>query len=118
MIHGKVSLGHLFAGYLGLMLLGSASLAIGTFGSSLVGSQVLAAIASGCMTTAMVIMWWVAEKTERPLTQILNALALHQLHFRPFQAGMVHVRDVVYYGVVTYVFLFAATRVLEARRWR
>ena len=30
----------------------------------------------------------------------------------------VELRDVVYYLAVAYVFLFAATRVLEARRWR
>src|SRR3954453_2764052 len=35
MIHGKVSWGHVFGGYLGLLLLGSAALAIGTFGSAL-----------------------------------------------------------------------------------
>jgi len=36
----------------------------------------------------------------------------------PFGQGIVHTRDVVYYLVVTYVMLFGATRVLEARRWR
>ena len=33
MVHGKISWGHLLAGYLGLLLLGAAALAIGTFGS-------------------------------------------------------------------------------------
>jgi ABC-2 type transport system permease protein len=46
------------------------------------------------------------------------SMALHNQHFQPFQHGIVHVRDVVYYLLVTYVALFAATRVLEARRWR
>src|SRR5262249_52421131 len=34
MVNGKVSFGHILAGYLGLLLLGSASLAIGTLGSA------------------------------------------------------------------------------------
>ena len=34
-VNGKISLGHMAAGYLGLLLLGSAALAIGTFGSAL-----------------------------------------------------------------------------------
>lgn len=118
MVHGKVSLGHIAGGYLGLLLLGSASLAIGTLGSALTRSQVLAAILSGVMLVAMLVMWLVGRITERPLSEIFTALALHGAHFQPFQSGIVHLRDVVYYLVVTYVFLFASTRVLEARRWR
>ena len=49
LVNGKVSFGHLAAGYLGLLLLGSAALAIGTFGSALARTQVLAAIFSGCI---------------------------------------------------------------------
>jgi ABC-2 type transport system permease protein len=117
-VNGKVSIGHMAAGYLGLVLLGAASIAIGTFGSALARTQVLAAIFSGCMLTALVICWLLAKVTERPFTDIFTALALWQRHFPPFQAGQVHVRDVVYYLCVTYLALFASTRVMEARRWR
>jgi ABC-2 type transport system permease protein len=118
MVHGKVSPGHIAAGYLGLLLLGSASLAIGTFGSALARNQVLAAVLSGCMLVALLTCWLLARITEQPLSDVFGALALWNQHFQPFQAGVVHVRDVVYYLLVTYVALFAATRVLEARRWR
>jgi ABC-2 type transport system permease protein len=118
MVHGKLSLGHIAAGYLGLLLLGSASLAIGTFGSALARNQVLAAVLSACMLVALLTCWLLARITEQPLSDVFGALALWNQHFQPFQAGVVHVRDVVYYLLVTYVALFAATRVLEARRWR
>lgn len=117
-VHGKISWGHIFGGYLGLMLLGSSALAIGTFGSALSRTQVLAAITSGCLIVAMLVSWLLGRVTERPLSEIFSAMAMHGMHFQPFQSGMIHLRDVVYYLVVTYVFLFAATRVLEARRWR
>ncbi len=118
MIHGKVSIGHVVGGYLGLMLIGSAALSIGVFGSSLAKNQVVAAIISGCMVVGMLVAWMLGRVTERPFSDIFTALALHGLHFQAFQSGIVHLRDVVYYLAVTYVFLFAATRVLEARRWR
>jgi len=117
-VHGKISWGHIFGGYLGLMLLGSSALAIGTFGSALSRTQVLAAITSGCLIVAMLVSWLLGRVTERPLSEIFSAMAMHGMHFQPFQSGIIHLRDVVYYLVVTYVFLFAATRVLEARRWR
>jgi ABC-2 type transport system permease protein len=117
-VNGKVSLGHLAAGYLGLLLLGSASLAIGTFGSALSKSQILAVIISGCMVVALLTCWMLAHVTDRPLSDVFTAMAFHNQHFQPFQSGLVHVRDIVYYLAVTYVALLAATRVLEARRWR
>jgi ABC-2 type transport system permease protein len=116
-VNGKISLGHMASGYLGLMLLGSAALAVGTFGSSIARSQVLAAIISGVLVVTLVISWLLGRITERPLSEVFAALALWQ-HFQGFQSGIVHLKDVVYYSAVTYVALFASTRVLEARRWR
>jgi ABC-2 type transport system permease protein len=118
MLNGKISFGHLVAGYLGLLLLGSAAMAIGTFGSALARSQVVAAIFSGVMVLSMVLLWMVAQRTEHPLSGIFLTLALYQRHFPPFMVGVIHLRDIVYYLAVTYFALFAATRVVEARRWR
>jgi ABC-2 type transport system permease protein len=117
-VNGKISLGHMAAGYIGLCLLGAASLAIGTFGSSLARTQVLAAIFSGCMVVALVVCWMLAKVTEAPLNDMFTALALHGRHFPPFSSGALHLRDIGYYLMVTYVALFSATRVMEARRWR
>lgn len=118
MVNGKVSAGHIFAGYLGLLLLGSASLAVGTFGSALARNQLLAAIITSCMLVGLILCWLLARITEQPLADVFSALSLWNQHFPPFQSGLVHVRDVAYYLLLTYVALFAATRVLEARRWR
>jgi ABC-2 type transport system permease protein len=117
-VNGKLSFGQLAAGYLGLLLLGSATLAIGTFGSALARTQVLAAIFSGLIVVALIVCWLLGKVTEHPFNDLFVALALHGRHFPPFQAGAIHLRDVVYYLMVTYVALFSATRVMEARRWR
>jgi ABC-2 type transport system permease protein len=118
LVNGKVSFGHLFAGYLGLLLIGSAGIAIGTFGSALARTQVLSVIFSASIALAMTLAWMLGKVTEHPLNDVFVALALHGRHFPPFQAGAIHLRDVVYYLVVTYIALFASIRVLEARRWR
>jgi ABC-2 type transport system permease protein len=114
---GKVSFGQIAAGYFGLLLLGSACLAVGTFGSSLTRSQVLAAILSGVMVVTLVISWLLVRVTDRPLTEIFGAMAIYG-HFKPFESGLVHLKHVAYFVLVTYVALFGATRVLEARRWK
>jgi ABC-2 type transport system permease protein len=117
-VNGKVSVGHLAAGYLGLLLVGSATLVIGVFGSALARTQVLASIFSGVIVVAILIAHLLARVTDRPLKDTFMALALYARHFPPFQMGAIHLRDVVYYVVVSYVALFAAVRVMEARRWK
>ena len=117
MVYGKISFGHLLAGYLGLLLVGATTLAIGCFGSALTRSQVLAAVLSGVMVMALTVCWLLARVTDRPLTDVITALAWYG-HFKPFEQGLVHLRHVSYFVLVTWAALFAATRVLEARRWR
>jgi ABC-2 type transport system permease protein len=116
-VFGKVSLGHIAAGYLGLLLVGAAGLAIGTFGSALTRSQVVAAVLSGMMVLGLTTCWLLTKITDRPLTEVVAALAWWG-HFEPFRTGLVQVKHVAYFVLVTFLALFAATRVLEARRWR
>jgi ABC-2 type transport system permease protein len=117
-VHGKVSIGHIFVGYIGVLLLGSATLAIGLFGSTLARSQVVALILIAAMEAVMVLMWLAAKVTDPPLNDYLSGLALHHQNFAPFMNGVLELRGVVYYLAVTYFFLLAATKTLEARRWR
>lgn len=118
MVNGKISLGQVIVGYVGLLLLGGAALGLGTLGSALARSQVLAAIITACLVVGLILMWMVARVTEHPLNRIFEHLALYHKHFTTFQVGTLHLRDVVYYLAVIYFSLFCATRVLEARRWR
>lgn len=116
-VYGKVSPGHIAVGYFGLLLVGASSLAVGTFGSALSRSQVLAAVLSGVMLLGLTTAWLLDKVTDRPLTDVVTNLAWYR-HFDPFRSGLVHLKHVSYFGLVTFVALFAATRVLEARRWR
>lgn len=115
--YGKVSWGHIGAGYLGLVLVGALSLAVGTFGSALTRSQVVAAVLSGVMCLALTTCWLLSRVTERPLTDVVTGLAWWG-HFEAFRTGLVHLKHVSYFALGTFLALFAATRVLEARRWR
>ena len=117
-VNGQVSLGHIFGGYLGLLALGAASLAIGTFGSALAPNQIVAAILSAAIIVSMLLFWMVASVTDPPLKGLFSYLALHSKHFTPFMRGIVNSRDILFYLSLTYFFLLLSTKVLEARRWR
>ena len=117
-VHGKVAIGHVVVGYLGLLLLGAAITSIGVFGSALAGSQVVAAIITTVIALVFVLLWIVAKASEPPLNQYLAALAVHHENFRPFMQGILQPSGVIFYLVFTYAFLFASVKVLEARRWQ
>ncbi|MDI1430317.1 ABC transporter permease [Polyangium sorediatum] len=117
-VNGKVSLGHVAVGYTGILLLGSAALAIGMFTSAVSRSQVMAAILGGLLLAVMVTLWLVAKVTEPPVNGVLAGMALHHQRQFPFMTGVLKLENVVYYVAVTYFFLLAATKTLEARRWR
>lgn len=117
MMYGKVTLGHIFAGYLGLLLLGSTGLGIGIFASSLTKSQLIAIVTSAAILVGLLACWLMAKITDRPLNELFTWLALHSKHFQPFMSGIINTQDIVYYGTMSYFFLFLATRVLESRRW-
>lgn len=118
LVNGKVSLGHILVGYLGLILLAAASVAIGLFGSALARSQVLAAVIGAGILVTMLLLWLVGRVADPPLNALLAAMALHNERQIPFMKGLLKLENVVYYVAVTYFFLLAATKTLEARRWR
>jgi ABC-2 type transport system permease protein len=117
-VRGKVSVGHIAVGYLGLILLGAAVTSIGLFASSLARSQVVAAIIGGAMVGAFILLWVVARAVDPPFNTFFSGLALHHENYRPFMNGTLQFDRVAYYLMITYFFLLAATKVLEARRWR
>jgi ABC-2 type transport system permease protein len=117
-VNGRVSLGHIVVGYLGLLLIGAAATAIGTFGSVLVKSQTVAAVISAVILVSMLVLWLLARETDPPIREFLTGLALHDTRFRPFMLGQLDFQNCVYYVAVTYFFLLATIKTLEARRWR
>lgn len=117
MVHGKVTGGQIVAGYLGLLLLGSAGLSIGIFASAMTKSQLVAIISSAAILVGLLLSWLMAMITERPINELFTWLSLHNKHFQPFMSGLINTQDVVFYVSLTYFFLFLATRVLESRRW-
>ncbi|HVU05175.1 MAG TPA: ABC transporter permease [Polyangiaceae bacterium] len=117
-VNGKVSFGHIAVGYVGLLLVGSATIGIGLFASSLTKSQVVSAIVGAAILVALILLWMLASAVEPPLNTVLAALAFHHQNFQPFQKGILELKGVAYYAMVTYFFLLAATKILEARRWR
>jgi ABC-2 type transport system permease protein len=117
-VRGKVSIGHIVAGYTGLLSLGAACTAIGTFGSAIAGSQVVAVVISGATIVFMLQHNLLSKLVEGTLGDILSYADLFVKHFRPFMSGTISIRDVLFYLTVCAFFLVLARNSLEGRRWK
>lgn len=117
-VNGKVSYGHIAAGYLGLLMVGSSVAAIGTFASAVSRSQLVAGFASVVITVALLVMWLLAKVAEPPLVDVFSYLSLFDRHYRSFMRGQINTEDVAFYLSISFVFLLLASRFMAARRWR
>jgi ABC-type transport system involved in multi-copper enzyme maturation permease subunit len=106
--------------YLGLFLAGAMFLALGLWISSLVRSQMVAALVTLIISLVFVMagFWRPDVDTSSPLYQALFFFSV-PLHFsRDFSRGLVDSRHLVLYASVALFSLFLTVRSLESRRWR
>jgi len=113
---GDPDWGPIATGYLGLFLLGGASLAVGLFASSLTSNQIVAAVVAGGVLFALWFVGMAADLLPEALGEVIGYLSLSS-HFPDFMRGMIDTRGVIYYLSITVLFLFLAIRSLENSRW-
>lgn len=118
LVNGKVSGGHIFAGYTGLALLGAACIAIGGFSSSIAKNQIVAAVVSGAVIVALLLAWILAKNIDGTLGAVVGFFDIFDQHYRSFSRGTIKLASVAYYLALTYGALLLTTAVLSARRWR
>jgi ABC-2 type transport system permease protein len=115
-IGGNPDWGPILSGYLGLILLSSAMIAIGTLTSAVTENQIVAAV----LGFGVLLLLWLIESARNVAPgagEILAYLAL-PAHYDDFASGAINLDDVVYYVSMTVGSLFLATRILETRRYR
>lgn len=117
-IHGKVSLGHIAAGYAGLLSVGAATLSLGLLASALARNQLIAGILAAIFVLVLFLCWPLARVVEPPLGSVIAYFSLYEKHFFPFMHGLVQLSDIVYYLSVVYLALLAAMRTLQSQRWQ
>lgn len=109
--------GPLLTGYLGLVLLGAAFIAVGLFASSLTENQIVAALVTFGILLIFWVIGWSADYAGGTWGKLLQHLSLIE-HFDSFAKGVLDTKDIIYYLNFTILALFLSLRSLEARRWK
>jgi len=115
---GRPDYGPILSGYLGVLLLGGAFLAVGVLASSLTQNQVVA----GFLGIVILLMMWISDSISRivgggAVGDALTYLSITQ-HYNDFLTGAIATQNIIYPLSVIAVSLFIATQVLQTRRWR
>jgi ABC-2 type transport system permease protein len=113
----RMAFGPIFSGYLGLLLLGGALIALGIFISTLTENQIVAA----SVTFGVFLILWVIDLSARSggttLQEILSYLSILN-HFEDFSKGVIDTSSVVIYSSFIFFGLFLTFRSIESLRWR
>jgi ABC-2 type transport system permease protein len=118
-VNGKISNAQILVGYIGLLLLGAADLAIGLFASALTRYQLIAGVLGAAFGTIMVMFFPLAKRLDPPFSTVIGQLDAWWGHFeRGFMVGVLSLDNVVYYLALTYFFLLLAVKTMEAKRWQ
>jgi ABC-2 type transport system permease protein len=112
----RMDWGQVASGYLGVLLLGGACLALGLFASSLTQNQIIAAISAFAL---LLLFWLIGAQQDVGSAPggILAAISLRE-HLPNLARGVIDTKDLLFYICFTYFFLFLTKRQLESRRWR
>jgi ABC-2 type transport system permease protein len=116
MIVGSPDLGPVAGGYIGLLLMGSAYVAIGVFASSLTENQIVAFISGFLIVLALFLADKVLVYMPSAVASVLEYLSI-DYHFGNLARGVIDSRDIVYFVSLLGTSLMLATTSLERRKW-
>ena len=116
---GNPDVGTLITGYIGLLLMGAAYIAIGFFASTLTENQIVAFIIGIviCLTLLLIGEDIVLFNTPNWLFPIFSYLGLGA-HYSSILRGVLDSRDIIYYLSVIGFFLYLSTLAVESRKGR
>jgi ABC-2 type transport system permease protein len=114
---GPLDRGPAIGGYLGLVLMGGAFVAIGVMCSAFTRNSIVAFIASFGISFALYLFGKLTQFVPEALQPVISFLSIDG-HFENIGRGVIDTRDVIYYLSIIGTCLLLATTSLESRRWR
>jgi ABC-2 type transport system permease protein len=117
LIDPGIDQGPLVSGYLGLVLICAALIAVGVAVSAFFSNQ----IAAFFTTLGVLLVLWLIGMPARAVGAgggILSYLDFSEHYYQTFYIGVIDLTDIVYYLSLTALALFIGTMAVETRRWR
>lgn len=119
LIEPGIDKGPILSGYLGIVLMAAAIVAVGVFISSLFSNQIAAFAAT---LGAMIFLWWILAPIAQYSggatgSEVLGYLDFQRHYFDTLMRGVIDLRDIIYYISLTVLALFFGSVSVDVRRW-
>ena len=114
---GNFEIGQIIGEYLGAVLLGAAGLAIGQFISSITSNQISAYIFS---VVALLFITLIGDVSffmnpSAIISKVFSYLSF-SFHFESFRKGLIDTRDMLYFLIIIFYFLYLNVKVINLRK--
>jgi len=116
---GNLDWGPVIGGYVGALFLGGSYLALGLFISALTKNQIIAFVLGlvACFAAFIIGADFVLAGAPQFAAPVMRFLGLGS-HFYNIAKGVIDTKDIIYYGLFIYLFLWLNAKVIEGRAWK
>jgi ABC-2 type transport system permease protein len=115
--YGNPEIPMMLSGYLGLLLVAVAFLAIGTLISSFTDNVVVAYIGTLFALLVLYTIGWLGETVQGFWASVVRYVSITD-HFQALLKGVIDTKNLVYFATILIVALFLTHRSVESVRWR
>ncbi|MDR2285929.1 MAG: gliding motility-associated ABC transporter permease subunit GldF [Prevotellaceae bacterium] len=115
---GNIDSGGAWGSFIGLFFLASAYAAIGIFASSLTDNQIVAFIVSAVLCFFMYTGFdgLASMALLKPVNAFIISFGINE-HYKSLSRGVIDIRDIMYFVIVSAAFAGAARLKLQSRKW-
>jgi len=116
---GDFDAGQLVGQYLGAFFLGMACVSVGLFMSALTKNQIVAFLATALVLFALVAANFLNSLVSLPdfLTRLVNLVSF-RFHYETLGKGLIATVDLMYFVIMSALFLFLNVKVLVIKKWQ
>ncbi len=114
---GEPDMGTLVSGYIGILFMGIAFVALGMFLSTLSENQIISAAISFGAALMFWVMNWITSFAGETTGYVIRQLSILE-HIESFQKGILALSDMSFFVFFAVFFVFLTLRSLETYRWR
>ena len=115
--YGNPEIPMMLAGYLGLALMATVFLAVGTLISSFTENVVIAYVGALFALLVLYTIGWLGETVQGTAGGLVRYASITE-HFQEFTKGVIDSKDLVYFATLLVIGLFLTQRSVESVRWR
>ncbi len=112
-----VEWGAVAAGYLGILFSIAFFISVGMFASSLTDNYVVAGLISYGLFLFLYMVSFFGNAPDSAFSRIFKEIS-YSVHYSQFAAGLIKIKDLLYFLIGTFIWLYLAKSVVESKTWK